>query len=93
MGISIHKDAISRFNEEGIALISLCQNGNYFPATQQRKESNFPDMYSHAKLTREDITNIKMGMKNGFGEQIATYFNDSRIGLEGDNYKRFVKLC
>ncbi|MFZ5902315.1 MAG: hypothetical protein ACOYZ8_02015 [Chloroflexota bacterium] len=91
--IKVHKDAAVRFNEEGIALVALCESGKYFLETQQRKRGKFPKAYSHGKLTDENIISIEVSMKNGFGEQIASYFEDSQIGLEGDNYKRFVKLC
>ncbi|MDO9303489.1 MAG: HEPN domain-containing protein [Anaerolineales bacterium] len=91
--ISIHKDAVSRFNEEGITLVSLCQKGGYFLKTKPQNQSNFPDMYVHGELTNENIASFKMGMKNGFGDELARYFENSQIGLEADNYKRFVKFC
>lgn len=91
--ITIHKDAVTRFNQEGATLVSLCKTGEYFQKTQQRKKSGFPEIYSHGELTDKNTSIIEVAMSNGFGEQIARYFENSQIGLEAENYKRFVELC
>ncbi|MDP2965002.1 MAG: HEPN domain-containing protein [Pelolinea sp.] len=93
VNISFHKDVISRFNKVGNDLLSLCQLGQLPSQQTVKSKSKFAECFSHGKLTNKNVGNIQIAMKDGFGAQIARYFNNSQVGLESENYKKFVEFC
>lgn len=92
--LTIHPDAENSFNKESLSLLELCKESKYTSVKHPTK-SGFPEPYIAATLTSKDIANIELGMRDGLGERVARYFphDNKQFGLEGDNYKKFVKLC
>lgn len=93
--LSIHPDAENRFNKDALSLLGLCKESKYNFAKAGPK-SPFPEPYIAAHITGKDIEDIGyLGMKNSIGENVAKYFTlkGKQIGLDGDNYNKFVKLC
>src|SRR5262245_29015606 len=93
--ITIHPDAANNFNKEALSLLELCKESKYDFA-RPRTNSPFPEPYVSAHITGKDIEGIGyLGMKNNIGESVAKYFTyeGMQVGLEGEDYKKFIKLC
>ena len=97
MKLEIHPDAISRFDELGLSLAKLCTEKEY-PSAGKTQSSHFPKPYVAASINENDIGEIKVGPHqrlDASGKKISEAFNldGKRIGLEGENYIQFIKLC
>ena len=93
--LTVHPDAASNFNKEALSLLELCKESKY-DFSRPKSKSAFPEPYISAHITGEDISDIGyLGMKNSVGESVAKYFTyeGKQVGLDGDDYKKFVKLC
>lgn len=93
--LNIHPDAAINFNNNALSLLELCKESRYNFAGPKPK-SSFPEPYIAAQITDKDIESIGyLGMKNSVGESVAKYFTykGKQVGLEGDDYKKLVKLC
>lgn len=93
--LNLHPDATSNFNKSALSLLELCKESRYNIAKPKPK-SSFPEPYIAAQITDKDIESIGfLGMKNSVGESVAKYFTykGKQVGLEGDDYKKLVKLC
>ncbi len=93
--LTIHPDAASNFNNNALSLLELCKESRY-NFERPKPKSSFPEPYIAAQITDKDIESIGyLGMKNSVGESVAKYFTykGKQVGLEGEDYKKFVKLC
>ena len=93
--LTVHPDAASNFNNNALSLLELCKESRYNFARAKPK-SPFPEPYIAAQITDKDIESIGyLGMKNSVGESVAKYFTHKgkQVGLEGEDYKKFIKMC
>ena len=95
MKLNIHTQAIQKFNERGLSVLSLCKESNSQESIQT-KAVRFPEMYTSGTITNKDIIGeIELGLRDRTGKQIGRYFTHQKkqIGLEEDSYINFTKLC
>ncbi|MGL5874363.1 MAG: hypothetical protein ACRC2R_18660 [Xenococcaceae cyanobacterium] len=93
MSINIHPSAANNFNTKASDLVELIEE---FPREEARQKSFPSDLYVVATITEKDIIgDIETSFSDYRGNTIARffYFNEKKLGLSEENYKRLQDLA
>lgn len=90
MLFNVHPDASANFNQEAGETLNLLSIAEIAPSNP-----SFPSQRFTQPLLLTEIDDLEQGIVDFTGEEIGRYFefNNSRIGLQGKDYKAFEKLC